>query len=98
MEERVGQQLSLHGLMRRMARLADDRTYPRQRARLTALRFLAAVTTRLGDQKIEPFLPLMLRPLFRITEGLSPNSTEVFSPPHLSPLCWHLATLSPPLF
>lgn len=87
-EEEVGPQLSLHGLMRRMARLADDRTYPRQTARLTALRFLAAVTTRLGAEKMEPFLPLVLRPLFRITEGLSPNSPEVrfvlHHPPRLS--------------
>ena len=72
-------QLSLHGLMRRISRLADDRTFPRQTARLTSLRYLAAVATRLGADKVAAFLPIMLRPLFRITEGLSPNPKEVAS-------------------
>lgn len=77
--EALPNQLSLHGLVRRIARLADDRTFPRQTARLSALRFLAAVTSRLGPDRIAAFLPLMLRPLFRITEGLSPNPQEVSS-------------------
>ena len=76
-------QLSLHGLMRRISRLADDRTFPRQTARLTALRFVAAVATRLGAERIAAFLPMVLRPLFRITEGLSPNPKEVSTWEHL---------------
>ena len=63
--------------MKRVARLADNRTFPKQLARLTALRFLAALTTRLGPERVAPFLPAMLKPLFRITEGLNPNPEEV---------------------
>ena len=69
--------LSLHGLVRRMARLADDRTYPAQRARLAALRFGAALAARLGRGRVEPYLPALLRPLYRITEGAAASPDEV---------------------
>ena len=69
--------LSLHGLVRRMARLADDRTYPAQRARLAALRFGAALAARLGRASVEPYLPALLRPLYRITEGAAASPDEV---------------------
>lgn len=71
------QRLTLAGLVRRMAKLADDRSYPRRLARLTALRFLAALVSRLGPEDSQPLLTLILRPLFRINEGLSPNPPEV---------------------
>lgn len=60
--------LTLQGLVRRMARLADDKTYARQLQRGVALRFVAAAATRLGPQRALPFLPLLMRPLYRITE------------------------------
>ncbi|KAK9845304.1 hypothetical protein WJX81_002986 [Elliptochloris bilobata] len=69
--------LSLHGLVRRMARLADDRTWPAQRARLAALRFGAALAARLGRGRVEPYLPTLLRPLYRITEGAAASPDEV---------------------
>lgn len=69
--------LSLHGLVRRMARLADDRTFPAQRARLAALRFGAALAARLGRRRVEPYLPALLRPLYRITEGAAASPDEV---------------------
>ncbi|BDA46528.1 probable small subunit processome component 20 homolog [Coccomyxa sp. Obi] len=69
--------LTLHGLIRRMARLADDRSWPRQGARLAALRFTAALASRLGRDDIPPYLPTMLLPLYRITEGNAANPDEV---------------------
>jgi U3 small nucleolar RNA-associated protein 20 len=61
--------LTLHGLVRRMARLADDRAWPRTAARLAALRFAAALASRLGRDAVAPYLPILLVPLYRITEG-----------------------------
>ena len=81
--------LSLHGLVRRMARLADDRTYPAQRARLAALRFGAALAARLGRGRVEPYLPTLLRPLYRITEGAAASPDEVQFPLWQTPLLRH---------
>eukprot|EP00887_Chlorella_sp_A99_P000887 scaffold5.g887.t1 len=70
--------LSLAGLARRMARLADDKTYARQLQRGVALRFIAALASRLGAERVAPFLPVLLRPLYRITEpGAAGNPEEV---------------------
>ena len=67
-DEAAAGSLTLHGLVRRMARLADDKTYARQLQRGVALRFIAAVASRLGPQRVLPYLPLLMRPLYRITE------------------------------
>lgn len=72
-----GGALTLHGLVRRMARLADERAWPRQDARLAALRFSAALASRLGGDAVAPYLPTMLLPLFRITESNAANPDEV---------------------
>lgn len=69
--------ISLAGLVRRISKLADDHTFPRQTARLVCLKFLAALTSRLGKDRIIPFLPTILRPLYRISEGSSPTPEEV---------------------
>ena len=45
--------------------------------RLAALRFLAAMASRLEGPPVVPYLPIMLRPLYRITEAASGNSEEV---------------------
>ncbi|KAK9840687.1 hypothetical protein WJX84_003409, partial [Apatococcus fuscideae] len=68
---------SLAGLVRRMSSLACDRSYPRQAHRMAALRFIAALSSRLGGDKTRPFLAPLLRPLFLITEGASPVPEEV---------------------
>jgi len=67
-DEGAAGSLTLHGLARRMARLADDKTYARQLQRGIALRFIAAVASRLGAERVLPYLPLLMRPLYRITE------------------------------
>ena len=67
-EEAAAGSLTLHGLVRRMVRLADDKTYARQLQRGVALRFIAALASRLGPQRAAPYLPLLMRPLYRITE------------------------------
>ncbi len=67
-DEAAAGSLTLHGLVRRMARLADDKTYARQLQRGIALRFIAAVASRLGAERVLPYLPLLMRPLYRITE------------------------------
>jgi U3 small nucleolar RNA-associated protein 20 len=70
--------LTVNGLIRRMVRLADDKSYVRQLQRGAALRFIAAISSRLGAVKIEPFLPVLLRPLYRITEPGALGNTEEF--------------------
>ena len=60
-----------------MARLAEDRSWQRQAARLAALRFAAALGSRLGRADLPPYLPTMLLPLYRITESNAANSDEV---------------------
>lgn len=70
--------LTVHGLVRRMMRLADDKSYVRQLHRGAALRFIAALASRLGASKVEPYLPVLLRPLYRITEpGALGNTQEM---------------------
>ncbi|KAK9818396.1 hypothetical protein WJX72_012002 [[Myrmecia] bisecta] len=69
--------LSLHGLVRRVAKLADDRSYNRQQQRMAALRFTAALASRLGAPPILAYLPPLMRPLFRITESAAPNRDDV---------------------
>ena len=44
---------------------------------MAALRFIAALASRLGGDRTRPFLPPLLRPLFLITEGASPVPEEV---------------------
>jgi U3 small nucleolar RNA-associated protein 20 len=70
--------LTVNGLIRRIIRLADDKSYVRQLQRGAAIRFIAALSSRLGAVKIEPFLPLLLRPLYRITEPGALGNTEEF--------------------
>jgi len=68
--------LSLRGLMHRMARVADDKSFVRQVQRNAALRFIAAVASRLGPDRVSPYLPTLLRPLYRITEPLAMGNSD----------------------
>lgn len=70
-EEGAKAVLTLHGLVRRMARLADDKSFTRRLQRLAALRWIAAVATALGREGLGGFLEIMCRPLYRISEGTS---------------------------
>ena len=72
-----GAALTLHGLVRRMARLGGDARWGRERARCAALRFAAALASRLGAEKVAPYLPALLRPLLRLTEAGAPAPDEV---------------------
>lgn len=45
------------------------RMWGRQAQRLAALNFVGALVLRLGPEKVSPFLPVLLRPLYRITEA-----------------------------
>jgi len=73
--------LTLHGLVRRMARAAEERAWPARRARLAALRFAAALGSRLGGARLAPYLPALLRPLLRLTEGAPPPPAAPGAPP-----------------
>ena len=54
------------------------RTFHRQLHRTWALKFMAALTTRLGKDDILPYLSQILQPLYRIQEsGSAPNTDEV---------------------
>ncbi|KAL0018407.1 hypothetical protein WJX79_009395 [Trebouxia sp. C0005] len=67
----------LQGLVRRMAKMAGDRTFHRQVHRIWALKFIAALTTRLGPEGILPYLNQIMQPLYRIQEsGSAPNTDE----------------------
>jgi len=59
--------------------LTHCRSYQLSIQRLAALRFLAALASRLGRAAAAPYLPLMLRPLYRITEASSGNTAEARS-------------------
>jgi U3 small nucleolar RNA-associated protein 20 len=72
--------LTLHGLVRRMARQAEERAWPARRARLAALRFAAALASRLGGARLAPYLPALLRPLLRLTEGAPPPPPAAGAP------------------
>ncbi|PSC76593.1 small subunit processome component 20-like protein [Micractinium conductrix] len=79
-EEAAAGSLTLRGLVRRMVRVAEDKTFAKQMQRGAALRFIAAVASRLGAERAQPFLPLLMRPLYRITEpGAAGNPPEVTS-------------------
>lgn len=69
--------LSAMGLLRRMCRLADDKTYGRQTQRLAALRWIAVTAPGLRAELRPLFLPLMLVPLYRICEGTAPSPEPV---------------------
>ncbi|EFJ49017.1 hypothetical protein VOLCADRAFT_104545 [Volvox carteri f. nagariensis] len=60
---------TLRGLVRRMARLADDARWTRTRQRAAGLRWIAAAASALGAEAIAPHLPVLLRPLYRISEA-----------------------------
>ncbi|KAL0035339.1 hypothetical protein WJX77_001780 [Trebouxia sp. C0004] len=69
--------LTLQGLVRRMAKMAGDRTFHRQVHRIWALKFIAALTTRLGPEGILRYLNQIMQPLYRIQEsGSAPNTDE----------------------
>jgi U3 small nucleolar RNA-associated protein 20 len=71
-EEAVGfkdGQLTLLGLITRMVRLAEDTRFVRQQQRLAALRWIAALVSAAGTAPLLRHLPLLLRPLYRISEA-----------------------------
>jgi U3 small nucleolar RNA-associated protein 20 len=79
--------LTLLGLCRAAARLADGRPCGGRGApssadpealaqRLAGLRLVAALPARLGPAAIAPYLPTLLTPAFRITEGGAPAPEE----------------------
>ena len=54
------------------------RTFHRHLHRTWALKFIAALTTRLGQDGILPYLNQIMQPLYRIQEsGSAPNTDEV---------------------
>lgn len=70
--------ISLDNLVRRMVRLADDKSYARQLQRGFSLRFIAALALRLGQENIVYYLPTLLKPIYRITEpGSNGNPLEI---------------------
>lgn len=61
--------LHMFGLVRKMASIADDRSATHQPSRLLALKFFAALTSRLGATSIVQYLPIIMVPLYRILEA-----------------------------
>ncbi|GMH39887.1 hypothetical protein BSKO_07791 [Bryopsis sp. KO-2023] len=61
--------LSLFGLVQRMARIADDHSALRREVRLSALKFFAALGSRLGPDDVVRYLPAMMMPIYRILEA-----------------------------
>lgn len=69
--------LTLHGLVRRIARLAGNRMAAAAVLRATALRCMAALASRLAGPQLQACLPLLLPPLYRIEEAASSEPAEV---------------------
>jgi U3 small nucleolar RNA-associated protein 20 len=61
--------ITLRGLVLRMVKLAEDGRVGRRPQRLAALRWLAAAASAAGPGPLRRHLPLMLRPLYRISEA-----------------------------
>ena len=73
-------ELSPCSLCNRLCLIPDCccRTFHRQLHRMWALKFVAALTTRLGKDGIVPHLNQIMQPLYRIQEsGSAPNTDEV---------------------
>ncbi|GIL90429.1 hypothetical protein Vretifemale_18038, partial [Volvox reticuliferus] len=64
------------GLVRRMVRLADDVRTDRTCQRMAALRWIAAAATALGAAGIATYLPVLLRPLYRISDAAATGAGE----------------------
>ncbi|GIL61502.1 hypothetical protein Vafri_15933, partial [Volvox africanus] len=70
------QTFTLSGLVRRMVRLADDVRAERTCQRMAALRWIAAAATALGAADIATYLPVLLRPLYRISDAAAASAGE----------------------
>ncbi len=68
-EQEAARAFTLHGLVRRMSRLADDGRWSQVRQRCAALRWVAAAGSALGAAGLAPHLTVLLRPLYRISEA-----------------------------
>ncbi len=69
-EGKQGKGFTLRALLSRMVRLAEDMKFRRQLQRMAGLRFIAAVASAVKQQELLlPYLPMMLRPLYRISEA-----------------------------
>ncbi|CAG9460436.1 unnamed protein product [Pedinophyceae sp. YPF-701] len=68
--------VTLHGLVRRIVKLAEDGRRAREVQRSAALKFLAAAATRLGPERIAPYLSTVMRPLYRAVEGPQAAATS----------------------
>lgn len=72
------EKLDMGGLVARMSRIADDRSIGKLEVRLAGLKFLAALTSRLGPEAIKEYLDSIMIPLFRILESSKgPDPEEV---------------------
>ena len=59
---------SLHQLVRNMTRLADMTSYAKSTQRNYALRYIPALVSKIGPAAVKPYLPTLMRPLYRILE------------------------------
>lgn len=66
----------VHEIVRRLTKLADNTSYTKTIQRNYALRFIAAFVSRLGSEKSIPYLPMLLRPCYRILEPGGPPPPE----------------------
>eukprot|EP00890_Picochlorum_soloecismus_P003078 jgi/Picsp_1/3771/NSC_06606-R1_u3 snornp protein utp20 len=67
-ESEVSSLTTLHQLVRNMARLADMTSYAKSTQRNYALRYIPALVSKLGPVAVKPYLPTLMRPLYRILE------------------------------
>eukprot|EP00775_Hariotina_reticulata_P008462 gene8462-8646_t len=74
--ERQHPEVSFLGLLVRMVKLAEDARVGRQLQRLAALRWIAAAATAVGGAAMLPHLPLLLRPLYRISEATAAGKLQ----------------------
>jgi len=69
--------LSLMGLISRMTKLAELRSEQKSIIRISAFKFIGALTIRLSNFNfLDSYLPLMLRPIYRIMENKELRDSE----------------------
>lgn len=68
-DEEAERGLCLHGLVRRIVRTASDKSFPKQKQRMAALKWIAAAGKSLPDACRTELLALLFKPLYLAIDG-----------------------------
>lgn len=68
-DEEEDEGITLHGLLRRMSRIAGDKSFAKQKQRMAAMKWFAAVGKVLPEDRRPALLPLICKPLYQAIDG-----------------------------